>query len=66
MTTIKQDGIPYEVRDAWCIGRSCLALGRIDIETRRFKGSRDTRWEEHCTGEREHCCLTRAFLGCPK
>jgi hypothetical protein len=58
MSTITKNGVRYDVRDVWCIGRKCLALGAYQHRGATGKGSRNT-------GAISHCCMTRAYHGCP-
>jgi hypothetical protein len=59
MSTIRINSLSCEGRDAKCIGRTCLRLGRGYRVVRTSKG-----FEELAHGEL--CCVTREKQGCPK
>ena len=48
----------YDVRDAQCIGRECLALGIYQHRGATLAGSRNA-------GAVTPCCMTRTYHGCP-
>lgn len=48
----------FEFMDAHCIGRECWAPGEFQHRGATMSGSRNT-------GRVSHCCLTRAYRGCP-
>lgn len=58
MSVIKANGQSYSVRDAWCIGRSCLELGCYERKASVIGTGANV--------EPEFCCLTMAERGCPR
>lgn len=48
----------YNFRDSGCIGRHCWAQGPYFHRAATSGGSR-------ATGDCSHCCLSRAYRGCP-
>ena len=48
----------YDFRDSDCIGRHCWAPGPYYHRGATSGGSR-------ATGDCSHCCLSRAYRGCP-
>lgn len=50
----------YHVLDGMCIGRGCLVLGEYQHRSMNAGGG------SRNTGGYTHCCMTRAYRGCPQ